>query len=213
MQKSLLELRSALFPAVAADDTQFVSHLIDEGIDLNVRAMRNSTVLHWNLSAQMAQLLLDKGQCISFLKEKNEEGLTPLEVAISGGRPKLDLINILLDHHVKDRKFDINAPLNRNLPLLSQACGYNNSALVDCFLKKGADINIQNDRGFTPLHCALICNTPTQDFIKNLVIKGADVTLQDYMGRTPLHFAQIQVNQELSYDITKILLAAAFKSR
>lgn len=55
---------------------------------------------------------------------------------------------------------------------------------VGLLLKAGADPNIHNDRGQTPLHCANGYNS-----IASLLKAGANPNQQDNQGKTPLHYA------------------------
>ena len=53
-------------------------------------------------------------------------------------------------------------------------------------LERGADPNVRNFRGETPLHRAAIRN-PDLDVSRTLIGAGADVDAQDEKGATPLH--------------------------
>ena len=55
-------------------------------------------------------------------------------------------------------------------------------------LERGADPNVRNFRGETPLHRAAIRN-PDLDVSRTLIDAGADVNAQDEKGATPLHCA------------------------
>ncbi len=55
-------------------------------------------------------------------------------------------------------------------------------------LERGADPNVRNFRGETPLHRAAIRN-PDLDVSRTLIGAGADVNAQDEKGTTPLHRA------------------------
>jgi ankyrin repeat protein len=58
---------------------------------------------------------------------------------------------------------------------------------VKDFVNKGADINIKNKDGKTPLHIAVENNY--EDIIKFLLENKADVNVKDNEGNTPLHIA------------------------
>lgn len=60
--------------------------------------------------------------------------------------------------------------------------------LVELLLSKGADINIKNQDGRTPLHIAAGI-TDDDKLLSLLISKGADVNSQDNLGNTPLHNA------------------------
>lgn len=66
---------------------------------------------------------------------------------------------------------------------------------AECNIKKikrllsaGADINIQNNYGETPLFVAVWLNAPV-NYIEMLIAAGADHSVRDMYGRTPLHSA------------------------
>ena len=60
-------------------------------------------------------------------------------------------------------------------------------ACVDELLKGGADINLDDPHGTTPLVLALM--NMKFDTAKSLIEKGADISLWDYYGQTPLYVA------------------------
>ncbi len=51
----------------------------------------------------------------------------------------------------------------------------------------GASIDIIDDRGFTPLHCA--ANHGRTSAVTALLRKGADPNISAHAGDTPLHYA------------------------
>ncbi len=64
----------------------------------------------------------------------------------------------------------------------------------------GADVNVQDKEGFTPLMWAILKNTP--DVVKELVDAGADVNMQNKYGVTALMVAVALYNT----DIVKVLI-------
>ncbi|MEO0202771.1 MAG: ankyrin repeat domain-containing protein [candidate division WOR-3 bacterium] len=68
------------------------------------------------------------------------------------------------------------------------------------FINKGADINIKNNNGKTPLHIAV--ENEYEDIVKLLLEKNVDVNIKDNEGNTPLHKAVKNGN----YFIIKELL-------
>lgn len=69
--------------------------------------------------------------------------------------------------------------------LLHWACFHSNLEAVGVLLERGAQVNIQDDSGYTPLHYAV---TETLDpfLIDCLMSAGADPEIADYGGCTPL---------------------------
>ncbi|WP_265029689.1 ankyrin repeat domain-containing protein [Wolbachia endosymbiont (group A) of Philonthus cognatus] len=63
---------------------------------------------------------------------------------------------------------------------------------VGLILRAGADPDIQNDRGKTPLHCATRSGS-----IASLLKAGANPNQQDCEGKTPLHYAaKVELDKE-----------------
>lgn len=67
--------------------------------------------------------------------------------------------------------------------------GEDTRQLMDLFLAFGARINAQNNRGATPLHCALECGKMAVSV--HLVKLGADTALADKIGCLPMHYAAL----------------------
>jgi hypothetical protein len=67
--------------------------------------------------------------------------------------------------------------------------------IVELLLDRGADINLQNEKGFTALMHALI-NGDTE-IVKLLIDRGADIDLQNMYGETALDIAITKGNQKI----------------
>ncbi|RZC43149.1 ankyrin repeat and SOCS box protein 3-like [Asbolus verrucosus] len=75
-------------------------------------------------------------------------------------------------------------------PLLRAAVSPGNEYFISELIKKGANVHLKNDKGFTFLHIG--ASSIRVDFLNlgRLVIeKGADVNAQNNYGETPLHLA------------------------
>ena len=59
-----------------------------------------------------------------------------------------------------------------------------NIEAVKQHLAAGADVNVKDNNGCTPLH------TATKEIAELLIAKGVDVNAKDDFGRTPLDFAK-----------------------
>ena len=60
-------------------------------------------------------------------------------------------------------------------------------ATVKLLLNAGAETNVKDESGRTPLHCAIISKKWTVDVCLLLIGSGAGVNTQDKEGNTPLH--------------------------
>lgn len=65
---------------------------------------------------------------------------------------------------------------------------------AQALLDAGADVNAQDGRGRTPLHCAVDANSP--EMIRLLLERGADPTVVDNTNSTPLDHADKNGQEE-----------------
>lgn len=68
-------------------------------------------------------------------------------------------------------------------------------AKVQRLIKDGADVNVRTQRGWTPLHRAVVSNK--LEIVKVLVQANADVNAQAHDGRTPLHMCLLAASGNL----------------
>ena len=70
-----------------------------------------------------------------------------------------------------------------------------NENLCRFLLERNADVNIQDNHGYTPLHwCALKSN---ENLCRLLLEHNADVNIQDKSGSTPLQWCAREGNENL----------------
>jgi hypothetical protein len=73
----------------------------------------------------------------------------------------------------------------------------NRLQIVRCLLEMGADPNLRDDQGKTPLHHAVSCYpVPNLEVIKMLLEKGASATVPDKEGKMPLSIAHRLAQQQ-----------------
>ncbi|XP_023319394.1 ankyrin-1-like [Trichogramma pretiosum] len=137
---------------------------------------------------EIVQELL-RGDANSF--SANTEGSTPLHVACKRRGLEDDLASILLRaisirHLVNYRDNEGNTPLH-----LALFRGH--TRVAASLLESGADPNLANNLGQTPLH--VVCNRPDRDSARiflnasEAVNRAVQVNVQDRLGNTPLHLA------------------------
>lgn len=157
-------------------DLDKVKQLIDNGVDVNEKTLCGKTPLMcasacriWDSS--FVEFLIEKGAHVNV---KDEYGVTPLYVAVNN----LEIANCLLDNGA-----DVN---NGKSPLL-EALSFKSFDLAERLIEKGADVNVKDEYGMTPLHYAA---THSDGFFVDLLInKGAKINVKANDGMAPIDFA------------------------
>ena len=72
---------------------------------------------------------------------------------------------------------------------------------VNLLISKGADVNMKNRMGWSPLHTAI--QNRRQAIVEPLIAKGANVNAKDNRGQTPLHVA-VNLGQK---EVVELLIA------
>lgn len=94
---------------------------------------------------------------------------------------------------------------SRPKPTLHDFVSAGNTKLLQRQLALGADINMKNEDGFSPLHCAV--RNGQSAMVGFLLKAGANVNQQSqFKGNTPLHFSVLQDDSTIT---EKLLLAGA----
>lgn len=148
-------------------------------IDVNQCDLQKSSPLHETIKSQqldIADFLLSHGANANF---PDSSGRTPLHLAAEIG--SLAATNILLKSggNVNERNNLLHSPA-------FLAAGSGRSVLLT-LIKNGADINLPDEKGRTPLHVSL--ENGHIFVIKILIEHNATVNSKDKEGKTPLHLA------------------------
>ena len=136
----------------------------------------------WSLPETAEQ---DVKKCLAAgadINEKNENGDTPLHIAV---RTDLYDLGIMKDANGKHRIYTSAKRVDKD------ANPGPNRTIVPILLELGADVNAKNNKGETPLVSAT-----DYDMVKLLLEHGAAPNVQDANGDTPLHMAALVGNKK-----------------
>jgi ankyrin repeat protein len=178
--------RTALFVAVSGIHQETALFLINNGADVSVVNKEGYSILDFALDRNLPEIvkaILQKG--VDF-----NQTYVALVNSIANGKDN-EMIGVLLDF------IDVNLrePNKGNSPLL-YAVNFGKIETVEFLLSRGADINIQNLAGDTPITKAIYKNDT--DMVKYLISKGANVVFdENNRGFTPLGVAFLLNRSEI----------------
>jgi ankyrin repeat protein len=126
--------------------------------------------------------LLEKGADPT---RRNNNGLTPFQVATIQPEDNVDILDLLLAND----KVDINDGGKSGYTLLHLAMATSDVTTVRFLLSKGANPNVADQNGATPLHVAAYCADTTD--VLGLILEKKEVVINrlDNDGQTALHYA------------------------
>jgi len=124
--------------------------LLDRGADVNAKGQYQRTVLHSVNSKEMAELLIAKGADVN---ARDEFGETPLFQMMYP--QKREMAELLIEKGADvNAKGNTSGNHNADTPLHCAARGYGMEGMVELLLKKGANPNVEDKNGQTPLAIA-----------------------------------------------------------
>mmetsp|Transcript_5562 Transcript_5562/g.5746 ORF Transcript_5562/g.5746 Transcript_5562/m.5746 type:complete len:701 (-) Transcript_5562:89-2191(-) len=149
------------------------------------------------LCLKSVKILLDKGATVNFWNKKQR---TPLLEAMLTHLPEMIQLIISADPDLNIQDKDGNTMLH--CCQVPQSC--------ERLIQLGADVNIQNNLGITPLMIALHHGCPAT--VRVLLEAGAIINIQNKAGQTPLMFCAMEYEQNASikndFDNMRILIEA-----
>ncbi|MFN7112751.1 MAG: ankyrin repeat domain-containing protein [Alphaproteobacteria bacterium] len=158
----------------------YIHALIKHGADPNAPDKEGRTAMHW-------AAIMGKDNVFDALRQAGgdilretapDNGLRPLHYACMNGR--LYIAESILEDCPPAH---INAPCKKNgeTPLHFAAARRNNAALVKMLLEYGANINLRNADGLTPVMHAVDTRDP--ELLRTFLRGGADITKPDTQAR------------------------------
>ena len=190
-------------------DVGIARALLEHGGVVDAQDNEDSTPLHVALqcgNAEVARLLLEHGANIHV---RNKEGQTPHHLLLARWNKQRLYGNIDIMRLFLERGADVDAVDEGHSTLLHVASYYTRVDITQLLFKHGANANLRNAEGQTPLHRTLVGITdrfgPENyccDVIQLLLEHGAEVDPSDDDHSTPLHLA----SQYGSVKATQLLL-------
>ncbi len=200
--------RTPLGMAASCDGcSRIVRLLLAKGADPNYRDKGGMTPL-W-LAAQAGdadsvRALLDAGARVD---TPSNDGTTPLMHAVQNCN--LDSIKLLLAHHADVHKGSVDGgtvkfgPIQlTNLTPLHYAAPYCSTDVVRALLDAGADPNVRDGRGMTPLMLSVASETQDAAVVRVLLHAGADLTAKTKLGETAYDWARKYNNKDVLAQLT-----------
>ncbi len=183
--------------AIEGGHFEVANYLLEKGADINYKMEDNVTWLvlaAQNDNPELVKLLLDKGCKVNVF---DDFGNTPLTTA--AGHGNLDVVKILVENgaNLEPGLCKRESCTNRGQTPLHSA-SWRQPAIMECLIENGADPNVKNLDGNTPMH-----NVTWSDSVRSVDIlcnAGGNVNIKNNSGLTPLMMA-IKKNK------TEIMLA------
>ncbi|XP_044751749.1 serine/threonine-protein phosphatase 6 regulatory ankyrin repeat subunit B-like [Coccinella septempunctata] len=206
-----------LHSAVLAENETIVRALLDNGASPNFNPnQRRKSVIHLAVernNIRIFAMILERTEMIDV---PDMDGLSPLQKAVlAENEEKVRLLlarraspiiqhknKMLLQHAVEKGNFNITKLLLENMPVpeatnfkseggvtpLESAVRSERGDIVDLLVANGADVNIQNADGNSPLHIA--CQKGSLDMVTRLLTcPNVDFDARNKAGYTPLNLA------------------------
>jgi len=147
--------KTPLLYAAEENNLEVSKVLIENGCDVNAEDDIGCTSLHYTRDANIAKLLIEKGADVN---KKDNDGITPLCYAVFGQEPQM--VDLLV-RSGSDVNIKVKTGVGEGVGtcLLIAVYGYNNhpieyKKIIEALLQNGADPNIKDNFGQTPLDVA-----------------------------------------------------------
>ncbi|CZR68979.1 uncharacterized protein PAC_18880 [Phialocephala subalpina] len=190
---------------------EIVEFLLDHGADASLPTKSGSTVLHLGTqrSEKVVGLLVSRGADLNARLASNgrtpiygaadptvlikfgadcnvqdNEGNTPLHVAMEGYSPSVTRAKVLLENGVDPNKKNKKG----NTAIHNMHSWLRQEELLRALLAAGADLESKTVQGRTVLLQALEHDNSIFSYFECLVEAGADINARDFKGRTVLHY-------------------------
>ncbi|OXU16606.1 hypothetical protein TSAR_006033 [Trichomalopsis sarcophagae] len=211
-KKRLRELAATQDDINSAHSLLLVKMLLDHGSDVNNKDINACTPLQCAIytgDLELVKMIISAGADINV---QNRIGATPLHDAVLSCNEEMVFLLLSKGANVDAKTLEFrNSPLHwaamLNIDDSHERCAIytGDLELVKMIISAGADINVQNRIGATPLHDAVLsCN---EEMVFLLLSKGANVDAKTLeFKNSPLHWAaMLNIDDSHERVITRLL--------
>ena len=187
--------QTPLHLAASHGQSYAIDQLLETEVDINATDEKNMTPLHHAVSnGDLAILgkLLKAGVDIDVHLQFKDEYFTILQFCVLKGNSKT--FQALLDHGARMELRDSfgSSPLHT---ASLHAVNTEGMAFLNFILDQGADVNVPNSSGYTPIFHAISRGLP--DVVRALIDHGADTNATRVSDKIPLHTAASQGHEPI----------------
>jgi ankyrin repeat protein len=172
--------------AARCADIQAISLLLSYGADVNAVCKRGRSILHWTFNPECCKAIIEAGANVDLLDDNGESVLVR---CFDFFQVPEALIDVLLEAGV-----NVNSKSNSGTTALMQAVITASSHICDRLMSYGADTEIRNLDGCTPIYSAIWYNNHSN--IRLLMDRGASLTSLDNHGRSIVQYAAVWADLE-----------------
>lgn len=175
---------TALLLAIVNDNLEVCKYLIDKGANIHCKDEDGYMPLHClyeHKDAEVTKLLLQNGAAED-INMRTISNRMPLHIAAEGDCP--EIIDLLIQYGA-----DVEAKDEYGYTPLCCAADARNAENIEALLNNGANPDVINGDGNTPLHMIIAAGGSSSNAVKcvNTLIKGgASLGITNKQGKTPL---------------------------
>jgi len=162
-----------------------IVNLIKQGADVNFMNRKGETPLSLIVQSPYYEVTKEIINAGAYVHYKDEEKVSLLHIAVKSSQP--EQVILLINKSVDMNAQDING-FTALMYISEDRSDYYQLKALQILLKRGANINIQNDWGETALHRAVFFNN--YPVVKLFLENKADITLVDKSKHDVLYYAK-----------------------